>query len=331
VFHYPPKPLTDHALRATPKARRASRSRSRQNSKGNDSTSSDDSHSSSDEDEEEPHAHHQNLSSTVTGSNASTRRSSNFGIDDTASVETQRPGSISSSRAYLRKRGANSDAENESGAGSDRQEDESRGTDASNRTPIESILGLPVDVWEKLLSPSRSFHKRRFELGINDLAFIGWPVFLREDGSWRKQKRKKKRKQRAEWEGGELGHSETAEDSPDDSGEAIAASTETLSPHSAIHPKTQRPSMSSNRSSKLASELLDTDEKDTMTMFNVVFVLDPPLLEYSMRVREIYDNIIKKFTKALKWEQSRTDYVWREAQHILNIKEQAKEKRTIID
>ncbi|KAL5045714.1 nitrogen permease regulator 3 [Aspergillus fruticulosus] len=323
VFHYPPRPLTDNALRS-PKARRTSRSRSRQNSKGNDSTSSEDSHSSSDEDEEEV----QNQNSH----NAASRRSSNFGIDDSATPgESQRPGSISSSRAYLRKRGANSDVENDSGAGSDRQEDGLRESDSPNRVPWESILGLPADVWEKLLSPSRSWHKRRFEIGINDLAFVGWPVFLREDGNWRKQRRKKKKKQRAEWEGGELGRNDATEDSQDDGSEAIAASTETLSPYSALHPIAERPSVVNNRSSKTSSESLDLDDKDMMTMFNVVFVLDPPLLEYSMRVREIYDNIIKKFTKALKWEQSRTNYVWRESQYILNIKEKAKEKRTSLN
>jgi hypothetical protein len=176
------------------------------------------------------------------------------------------------------------------------------------------------------LSPSRSWHKRRFEVGINDLAFVGWPVFVREDGGWRKQRRKKKKKQRAEWEGGEIGHNDTAEDSQDDGGDAIAASTETLSPHSSVFAKPQRASVSSNRSAKVTSDSLDTDDKDSMTMFNVVFVLDPPLLEYSMHVREIYDNIIKKFTKALKWEQARTNYVWRESQNIMHIKERAKEK-----
>ncbi|KKK20651.1 hypothetical protein P175DRAFT_0473534 [Aspergillus ochraceoroseus IBT 24754] len=329
VFHYPPKPLSDNAPRAPGKARRTSRSKSRQSSKSNESSSSDDSHSSSDEDEEEPQV--QTLAQTPThaaGNTLSARRSSNFGIDDVSmSVspggESQRPGSIGSSRTYMKKRGHNSDVENESNGGSDRQED---GSGGPSRPPWESLLGLPVNVWEKLLSPSRSWHKRRFEVGINDLALVGWPVFIREDGAWRKQRRKKKKKGRAEWEGGELGHNETTEDSQDDGAEAIAASTETLSPHMTTvkHPRT---SVSSNRSSKLLGDSLDADDKDSMTMFNVVFVLDPPLLEYSMRLREVYDNIIKKFTKALKWEQARADYVWRESQHILHIKEKAKEKR----
>ncbi|KAL4796441.1 nitrogen permease regulator of amino acid transport activity 3-domain-containing protein [Aspergillus venezuelensis] len=326
VFHYPPRPLTDNALRAPAKPRRTSRSRSRQNSKGNDSSSSDDSHSSSDEDEDESQAPTQSqASSHITGSNVSTRRSSNFGIEDRASgasgSESQLPSSSTSSRTQTRRRAVNADVESDSGAGSDRQEGGSR-EDVSNRVPLESILGLPVDVWEKLLSPSPSWHKRRFELAINDLAFVGWPVFVREDGAWRKQRRrKKKRKQRAEWEGGELGQPDMTEDSQDDGAELMAASTETLSPYSMFPSK-------ANKTSPSSSRLIDGEDKDTMTMFNVVFVLNPPLLEYSMRVREIYDNIIKKFTKALKWEQARNNYVWEESQTILRIKEQAKEKRT---
>jgi hypothetical protein len=120
------------------------------------------------------------------------------------------------------------------------------------------------------------------------------------------------------------------EDARDDGDEAMAASTETLSPHQMTASESQRASMGSIRSQRTLSELLDVDDKDSMTMFNVVFVLDPPLLEYSMRIREVYDNIIKKFAKALKWEQARTDYVWREAQHISHIKEKAKETSTLI-
>ncbi|KAB8230533.1 nitrogen permease regulator 3 family protein [Aspergillus alliaceus] len=335
VFHYPPNPLSENGFRPAPKGRRPSRAKS---AKSNESSSSEESGSTSDEDEEESHAQSQNPSSTLLAGSALSagRRWSNFGLDEHGSVaaspggDSQRPGSIGSGRA-VRKRGGNSDVEDDPAAGSDRQEDGAGVSGGGLRPPWESLLGLPADVWEKLLSPSRSWHKRRFEVGINDLAFVGWPVFVREDGTWRKQRRKKTKKTRAEWEGGELGHNENPEDVRDDGDEAIAASTETLSPHTMTASESQRASMGSVKSSRTLSELLDGDDKDSMTMFNVVFVLDPPLLEYSMRIREIYDNITKKFAKALKWEQARTDYVWREAQHISHIKEKAKETRTSVN
>ncbi|EAW22893.1 nitrogen permease regulator 3 family protein [Aspergillus fischeri NRRL 181] len=351
VFHYPPNPLSENGLRPVRKERRTSRSKNGQGYKSNESSSSEESGSSSDDDEDEHQRQLQSQNqsqSHLSGSVVSGRRSSNFGLDDHVAMsvspggDSQRAGSMGSGRTSFRKRGGNSDVEEDSGAASDRQEDGSGGAGGPYRPPWESLLGLPADVWEKLLSPSPAWHKRRFEVGINDLAFIGWPVFVREDGTWRKQRRKKKKKWRAEWEGGELGHNENAEDAPDDEdgdaggnasggGGLMAASTETLSPKQMALSEAKRGSGSSSKAARSSVDCLDGDDKDSMTMFNVVFVLDPPLLEYSMRTREIYDNIIKKFAKALKWEQARTDYVWREAQHISHLKEKAKERRTSLN
>jgi hypothetical protein len=327
VFHYPPNPLSENRLKITKGGRRISRARHRQGAKNTDSSSSDDSGFSSDEDEEEKESH-------LGGGSVLGRRASNFGLDEHASVsaspaglEPQRPGSLGSGRgSSMRKRGgASSDQEEDPGAASDRPDD---GPGGSSRPPWESLLGLPGNVWEKLLSPSRSWHKRRFEVGINDLALVGWPVFVREDGTWRKQKRKKKKQASAEWDGGELGHNEDVEGAlgaeKDMASSAVGASTA---------PGVELPASSSDakhtpsasKKVKPPEGAVDPEDKDSMTMFNVVFVMDPPLLEYSMRVKEIYENIIKKFAKALKWEQARTDYVWKESQHILQVRRKARE------
>lgn len=327
VFHYPPNPLSENWLRTTTKGgRRISRTRSRQGAKNTDSSSSDESGLSSDEDEEEREIH-------VAATAALGRRASNFGVDDHAPVfaspgtgEPPRPGSLGSGRgSSLRKRGgASSDLEEDA---SDRPED---GPGRSLRPPWESLLGLPGSVWEKLLSPSRSWHKRRFEVGVNDLALIGWPVFVREDGTWRKQRRKKKKTPRPEWDGGELGHNEAAGDGQVEeemvlSPEMVASTASLRESMVSSTDTTKRASTTSTKLGKLPEDSLDPEDKDHMTMFNVVFVMDPPLLEYSTRVKEIYENIIKKFAKALKWEQARTDYVWKESQHILQVRRRARE------
>ena len=55
------------------------------------------------------------------------------------------------------------------------------------RHSYEPLFGLEGLV--TLLTPSdRIWHKRKFEFGINDLCFLGWPVFMREDGTWQKRK-----------------------------------------------------------------------------------------------------------------------------------------------
>lgn len=332
VFHYPPKPLSENRPKPTTKGgRRISRSRSRQGAKTTDSSSSNESGLSSDEDEEERDVH--GAANTAPG-----RRASNFAVDDHALISaspgagpgesTQRPGSLGSGRgSSLRRRGgASSDPEEDA---SDRPEG---GSGRSSRPPWESLLGLPGSVWEKLLSPSRSWHKRRFEVGINDLALIGWPVFVREDGTWRKQRRKKTEKPRPEWDGGELGHNEAAGGEGQGEEELVlspevAASTASLGESTVSPTDTTKnaPSITSSKAGKTQEVAVDPEDKDHMTMFNVVFVMDPPLLEYSTRVKEIYENIIKKFAKALKWEQARTGYVWKESQHILQVRRKARE------
>jgi hypothetical protein len=194
--------------------------------------------------------------------------------------------------------------------------------------PWDHLLGLPTNVWEKLLSPSPAWHKRRFEAGINDLALVGWPVFVREDGTWRKRRKKKRvRKVQPTWEGGELGHEDVVGDVPKadgpaekasgldglSEGEEGAAGGSKQNPGDSEHMPTKDPTSSPGNGT------------DAMTMFNVVFVMNPPLLEYHPRIREKYDNVIKKFGKGLKSEQARADYVWTEAQMILHIKDKARE------
>ncbi|OXV09736.1 hypothetical protein Egran_02500 [Elaphomyces granulatus] len=310
VFHFPPNPLSENAYGVG--SHRSSRAKVLI---GSDSASSGESGDSSDEDDEGSHF----------GAGA---RHNNSGLEDNVPAsasstggESHRPPSLSSSRNLMKKRAANSDVEDDQGSSSRR-----KNASVGSSDPWDTLLGLPSDVWEKLLSPTRTWHKRRFEVAINDLAFVGWPVFVRDDGTWRKQKRRKKKKPSPGWGGAELGYEEDIANTPsqeDDTdkmvGSVLRIKTEALRDG-------RLDTEIGGSGSKGHSGSPDSD-KDSMTMFNVVFVLDSPILEYSLRLKEIYENVIKKFSKALKWEQARADYVWNEAQNILQIKEKAREKK----
>jgi nitrogen permease regulator 3-like protein len=164
----------------------------------------------------------------------------------------------------------------------------------------ETLLGLEDLV--TILTPSdRLWHKRKFEVGINDLCFLGWPVFIREDGTWQKRKIKSKKLK------------DKHEPKHADSGQEPASETTTESEDSATDSK--KPDKSSTTSSGL-------------TMFNVVFVMNPPVLEYNLRTKEMYDNVVKKFGKALKWEQARQGYIWTESELITSIKTKHISKRS---
>lgn len=175
--------------------------------------------------------------------------------------------------------------------------------------PWESFLSMSTSALEKLLSPNtRTWHKRRFEVGVNELCFVGWPVFVRDDGTWQKRKiRSRSRRDEMAGSGASFGHHEQST-IPSEKAEEKHAATKISEP---------RPRSPDHKSASM----------ETMTMFNVVFVLNPPVLEYSLRVREMYDNVVKKLGRALKWEQARVDYVWKEAQIIMNLKDKARESR----
>ena len=62
----------------------------------------------------------------------------------------------------------------------------------------DTVMGFKTDALEKMLSPSREYNKRRFELGVESIVFVGAPMFVREDGSWKKLKRRKKQRPNGE-------------------------------------------------------------------------------------------------------------------------------------
>ncbi|KAH8731266.1 nitrogen permease regulator of amino acid transport activity 3-domain-containing protein [Phaeosphaeriaceae sp. PMI808] len=189
-----------------------------------------------------------------------------------------------------------------------------------------------------MLSPSEEFNKRRFELGVESIVFVGAPMFVREDGLWKKLKRRKKK--RAE---------KDDEDKPQDG--LLAKDSTAVKGDDGVTPEPPPPklpepfvyppgfepgyghgSISSGPSrvpSEAGSDAPSASTQDNnspdMTMFNVVFVLNPPALEYQQRVKDMYDNVTRKYAKALKYEEARFHYVWKESKRIIDIKQRAKE------
>ncbi|KAL3420718.1 Nitrogen permease regulator 3 [Phlyctema vagabunda] len=75
----------------------------------------------------------------------------------------------------------------------------------------------------------------------------------------------------------------------------------------------------------------DDDDSGGMTMFNAVFVLHIPedgTDDHTFeRLQEVYENVAKDFNKALKHAQAQSNYVWKESELILGMKEKARDER----
>ncbi|KAI9814423.1 MAG: Nitrogen permease regulator 3 [Pycnora praestabilis] len=189
----------------------------------------------------------------------------------------------------------------------------------------EKVLGIGTDGLEKILTPSRAFNKKKFELTLDPLVFLSRPIFIREDGRWRKKRARPKSQGRG-----------VEADAPNDNinGKEKAKDEGSLEKGNGAEAGSDYESGVDEGEDAEDPEHISTSTEDNMhamTMFNVVFVLNPPALEYQIRVKEMYENIAKKFAKALKWEQARSNFVWTESDIILSLKETAKEKGTSIN
>ena len=192
----------------------------------------------------------------------------------------------------------------------------------------EDFLGLPPGL-EHFLCPSDLAHKKRFEMSIAGLVFLGWPVFSDESGAWR---RKRKRKEKSEsvmgpaqsitskTEHGPLAASRRASEQVSEVLEESTAEGTDAEERSDMAEKndslpTERPN---SEAEKFPPPEMKKPQSSTevLNMFHVVFVMKPPALEYHLRVDEMYHHVAKKFSKALKWEQARSDFVLKESERI---------------
>lgn len=198
------------------------------------------------------------------------------------------------------------------------------------------IFGFPSATLAKLLCPVSSNHKKRFEMGIDGKVFLGWPIYKREGRGWQRKRRPRKSKStdnRSHVTEG-LGQGErtttSGRTSAVDNGEVVETSgqesdtedgannqeTKPVGDDCPISKETSSQSHGAPGDSNSWKDTTETKLKDILDMFHVVFVLDPPPLEYHLRVDEMYSNVVKKFSRALNWEQARSNYTAREASAI---------------
>lgn len=203
----------------------------------------------------------------------------------------------------------------------------------------ESLMGFKSESLEKLLCPGRGFNKRKFEVGMEGLSFIGYPTFAKEKGGWRKRERMRKSKTSdesavngANQNGGQTSTAANHEDeglgsSDEGRGNAVDEMPAGFEPGYGHELSDEGSDGALSDAASDAKSASTAGGEEEMTMFNVVFALNPPALEYQLRTEEMYDNVIRKFSRDLKYEQANTGYVSRQSKVILDVKNKAKETR----
>lgn len=275
VFHYPPRPGKDNTHFTRYLA-------AQEKDKGGTSSTDSDSSSSEDDvavDVEKP-------KDLKTG-------------DDTPELDVEEPGSISPEKNEM-------------------------WNSQYAQTKWNDVFGFPLEALARLLCPPSTAHKERFEMSIGDKVFVGRPMYAHEGEEWVKKKAERKTKAKkaaadeavkAQSKGltsrqpsaPETGESTDASERDEKSGERRASLDHAASATNA------GPTSTTDSAPRTKAESSKPAWKEKLNLFHVVFVLDPPPLEYQLRVKEMYEHVIKKFSKALKREQARSRYVYREA------------------
>lgn len=192
------------------------------------------------------------------------------------------------------------------------------------------FFGLGAFGLSRLLCPPSTSHKQRFEMSIDDKVFVGQPFYAREDEHWRKKKKEKKSRPRnssaddAKANGQAKGAASQHTSAQETEESATASEHED---HSKSDTQSQGKSdLATNKDQPSKGHVPDPSphkaqpkpkKKEFLNMFHVVFVLNPPPLEYQLRVKEMYDHVVRKFSKALRWEQAHSNLVLREATALL--------------
>ncbi|KJZ79115.1 hypothetical protein HIM_01266 [Hirsutella minnesotensis 3608] len=184
------------------------------------------------------------------------------------------------------------------------------GEAASQSVPWEHLAGFPTRDLAGILTPARPYHKRLFQLSLDPLLCVSYPIHVPENGKWKKAKKSDR--------------SRVASSVKQPSDDHLAPhETENLSSAAKAADVTK------DKDPKKKDEVED-EKRSSMTMFNLVFILNPKKNEVKDLVDILYGNIVKKVNKAFKYSQQHSDYIWKESKRILATKDKAREDRVSI-
>lgn len=179
--------------------------------------------------------------------------------------------------------------------------------------PWEHVAGFPTRDLESILTPARAYHKKLFQVSLDPLYCVSYPVYVPDNGKWRKRRRQPKSKTPGKDEDESAVHDADVGISRD--GAPMKASQgDQVDVKDMLKPP----------GANVAEEIIE-DKLSSMTMFNLVFILNPRKHEVKDLVNTMYVHIIRKINKAYKYCQQRSDFVWKESKKILALKDKARE------
>ncbi|TEA16530.1 Nitrogen permease regulator 3 [Colletotrichum sidae] len=178
--------------------------------------------------------------------------------------------------------------------------------------PWEHVAGFPTKDLASILTPGRSYHKKLFQLSLDPLYCVSYPIHVPESGTWKKKKKKKGKSERAK--------SVRTEES------AVFVDIDPTNDGKDEASNVADASQPDSKDEEVQQDETD-DKRASMTMFNLVFILNPRKHEAKELIDTLYMNIIKKVNKAYKYCQQHSEFVWKESKRISALKDKGREDR----
>lgn len=167
----------------------------------------------------------------------------------------------------------------------------------------DKVFGFDVEFLSEFVSPPKQLCNSRFEMTVDEMAFLGLPIHVNDEGYWRSHKPKKSSKSK---------HSGNTSGNNTTKGESDA--------EEAGHSSSNEQHEDADETQKEKAEEAEAD-LGTMNMFHIVFVMNPPIVEYNYRIDEMFHYVVSRLSLVLRYEQAKSNYVWNEVQKIIKIKE----------
>ena len=158
--------------------------------------------------------------------------------------------------------------------------------------PWEYVVGLPTKALEGVLTPPRAFHKKRFQISLDSVTYVSYPIHVPASGYWDRGRNKRSSAHRTQ-QSADKGHD------PEDGSAGDKGGAEDRE-----------------------------DKASSMTMFSLVFILSPRRHEANELLDTMYLHVVREVNKVYKYCQESGDFVWQECKKIIQLKDRARENST---
>ncbi|CAK7267983.1 Nitrogen permease regulator 3 [Sporothrix epigloea] len=184
--------------------------------------------------------------------------------------------------------------------------------------PWEYVAGLPTKALESILTPPRSFHKKRFQISLDSVTYISYPIHVPASGFWARAGTARTNKGK--------GKARADAVKPQDCPDAAAA----FPPVGDEQRETDRRGEKTTDGEKDRERDKDKEkEKDdkvsSMNMFSLVFIMSPKRHEATELLDLMYHHIVREVNKVYKYCQESGDFVWQESKKIIQLKDRARD------